>query len=521
MNRVWLIAWVGFVLVGEFATADPARDAAATLVLYNRNDAGSRDLAKYYAEKRGIPFSQVLGLNTPAEEEITRDQYLVHIAAPVRSAFEKNKWWRIRRDSNGDRVVSESKMRFAAIIKGVPMKIKRDGRPATSAIEGEIPAGSPMEKLIKHNEASVDSELAAIFALRDETAGPISNPYFRRLLPIFETPPSASPLLVCRLDAPTDAAVRQMIDHALTTEKTGLWGIAYVDARGIKSAGYVEGDDWLFNAAKEMRRQGIPVITDYGADVLPTGYPVTDAAVYYGWYMANVSGPFASSDFRFVPGAVAVHIHSFSARTMRSEGAGWSAPLVMRGAAATVGNVYEPYLSLTVNLDVFQERLMEGLTLGESAYAGSLGISWMGVVIGDPLYRPYADWHRIRLGSAPDSPFRDYRDAVLAADGNTIAAGTALRRLSESTGNSIFLEGLGQALAAEGQNVQAVEVLEGAAEIAKDPAVRFRIALAQIEFLRRGKLNDQAAARIANALGEFRDPAQRAILDKLALAVGS
>lgn len=521
MRPVLWVVFASLVLTLTAPGAEPSRDAAATLVLYNRNDTNSRDLAKYYAERRGIPFSQVLGLNTPATEEITRDQYLVHIAAPVRSAFEKNDWWLIRRDSSGDRVVSESKMRFAAIIKGVPMKIKHAGSETIHGIEGEIPPGSPMEKLITHNEASVDSELSALFSLRDETAGPIMNPYFKRLLPIFETPPSASPLLVCRLDAPTDKDVRRMIDDALVAEESGLWGIAYIDARSIKDQGYIEGDNWLFNAAKEMRRQGIPVITDYNAEILPAGYPVTDAAVYYGWYAANVSGPFADPTFRFVQGAVAAHIHSFSARTLRNPAAGWAAPLIARGAAATLGNVYEPYLSLTVNLDIFQGRLMEGLTLGESAYAGSMGLSWMGIVIGDPLFRPYADWHRVRLGDAPSSPFRDYRNAVLAADGNTIAAAPALRSLAESSGNSIFLEGLGQALGADGQNLLAAKTLEDAAALERDSSVRFRIVLAQITFLRRAKLESEARNRVGQALGEFRGAAQRAILDKLALELGS
>ena len=46
-------------------------------------------------------------------------------------------------------------------------------------------------------------------------------------------------------------------------------------------------------------------------------------------------------------GAVALHIHSFSAPTLRSDSAGWCGPFVARGVTATVGNVFEPYLDLT------------------------------------------------------------------------------------------------------------------------------------------------------------------------------
>ncbi len=76
----------------------------------------------------------------------------------------------------------------------------------------------------------------------------------------------------------------------------------------------------------------------------------------------SINGPFADPAFRFRNGAVAVHIHSFSAATLRSPTSGWSGPLLERGAAATVGNVYEPYLTLTANLDVLQDRLMSGFT---------------------------------------------------------------------------------------------------------------------------------------------------------------
>src|SRR4029450_12276497 len=104
---------------------------------------------------------------------------------------------------------------------------------------------------------------------------------------------------------------------------------------------------------------------------------------------------FTESDFRFVPGAVAVHIHSFSAATLRDPNANWVAPLLAKGAAASLGNVYEPYLQLTANLDIFNDRLLRGFTLAESAYMSHRGLSWMSVVVGDPLYRPYASWSQL------------------------------------------------------------------------------------------------------------------------------
>src|SRR5204863_9160895 len=90
-----------------------------------------------------------------------------------------------------------------------------------------------------------------------------------------------------------------------------------------------------------------------------------------------------------------VHIHSFSASTLHDEHAYWAGPLVSKGAAATIGNVYEPYLQLTSHLNVFSDRLLHGFTFAESAYMSMQTVSWMSVMVGDPLYRPYGTWLEI------------------------------------------------------------------------------------------------------------------------------
>ncbi len=510
-----LAARVALILFGAARLAVASPESDATIVLYNRNDAESRDLAKYYAERREIPFSQVLGLNVSTDEEITRDSYLVTIEAPVRGAFTDRNWWTRERGADGNQFVATASKRFVAIMRGVPLKISPDSRESTTA-PGEIKPGSPIATLFKHNEASVDSELAALFALTDERPSVVANPYYRRLTPILAQPPGASPLLVCRLDAPTADTVRAMIDDAIATEKTGLWGWAYVDARNITSGGYKEGDDWLIEVSRSMRQRGIPVISDFSPEIFPAGYPITDAAVYYGWYTQNVAGALAARGFSFLPGAVACHLHSFSASTLRNPKKTWSAPILVHGAAATVGNVYEPYLSLTANFDVLQDRLMTGLTLAESAYASMRGLSWMGIVLGDPLYRPYAQWID-NPGAPARSNWQKYRNAVLAGGDNPTDAADQLRALAQETGDSMFLEALGQAYAGERKYGPAIKALEAAARMERSTAIRFRLALERIEIHQRA--NDKPAAKmvLSEALGDFRTPAQTAILDKIAL----
>jgi len=307
-------------------------------------------------------------------------------------------------------------------------------------------------------------------------AGIFPNPYFRRFTPILEDPVYPGLLLPARLDGPTPSIVRAMIDDSIATERVGLYGWSYVDGRGITSGGYAEGDQWMANLVVSMRAQGLPVIYDNNPPTFPEGYPVTDAAVYFGWYAGSIGGPFAGKPFRFRPGAIAVHLHSFSAATLLSTTAYWCGPLLAHGAAATLGNVYEPYLSLTANLDIFQDRLMAGFTLAESGWMSQKVLSWMGVVVGDPLYRPYAAWRAVESSSPPDV-WQGYRDIVLKSSGNVLQAGAALQQAAKETGNSLFLEALGAAQMDAKRWSDAIASFDAAKILAADPAVRIRLDL--------------------------------------------
>jgi hypothetical protein len=185
-----------------------------------------------------------------------------------------------------------------------------------------------------------------------------------------------------------------------------------------------------------------------------------------------------------------------------------------------MGNVYEPYLELTVHFDLVQDRLMNGLTLAEAAYAGMRGLSWMGIVVGDPLYRPYAVWQSFSDDAHKPNIWEEYRAAVLAAGGDPIAAAPALRELAARTGNSMPLEALGQAQAAAGDASTAISTLAEAAKVESKRATRFRLALEQIEILRRFSRVDDARIRITQALGEFPSDEAQVVLGRIALELG-
>jgi uncharacterized protein (TIGR03790 family) len=413
----------------------PTRESAATLVICNSLDPSSMELGHYYAQKRGIPSDHIVDLACPMSEEISREEYDVMIAEPLRKMFSDNGWWRAPDDP--DLPVSDNQIRFIALMRGIPLKISNQQNYPGDEYRGTIPQ-------LDTNEAAVDSELATLGVRTRKISGALNNPYYQSFTAFMDAP-LAPLMLVCRLDGPTVESVKSMIDGAVEAERGGLMGFAYIDLRGITSGPLAIGDQWLATAAVALRQYGMPVIWDNSPNLFPDDYPMDHVAVYMGWYASSVQGPMARDDFRFEPGAVAVHIHSFSASSLRDAHSGWAAPLVAHGAAATLGNVYEPYLALTPHLDIFTDRLRNGFTFAESAYASVPALSWMTTFIGDPLYRPFPESDETsKPTTRPAIEYAAYRQGAHDWYQQGRAAGE--KRLEESARDlhsGIVWEGLG------------------------------------------------------------------------------
>jgi hypothetical protein len=120
-------------------------------------------------------------------------------------------------------------------------------------------------------------------------------------------------------------------------------------------------------------------------------FPMSQIAIYAGWYAENVSGPFELPKVEFMPGAFAYHLHSYSAYTIRVSDHDWVGPFLAKGVTCTMGCVNEPYLTFTPNVAMFVMRFTVGqLNFGEAAWAAQPVLSWQTTVVGDPLYRPFA-----------------------------------------------------------------------------------------------------------------------------------
>ena len=487
------------------------READATLVLFNTRDPESRALAEYYAERRRVPEEQVVGLDCPLEEEISRQQYIDTIEQPLRSLFDRKKWWSVRTGFEDQREVSDNRIRFVVLMRGIPLKIKTTIQPPSpEATPPQRPhAGDPIRS---HDEAAVDSELSILGAFRDDPFGIINNPYFRRFTPILDSSVSVGLLLVARLDAPTAETVRRIIDDTLLAERVGLYGWAYIDRRSIPESGYREGDDWLQNAAAECWNHGIPVILDNNPAIFPAGFLVNHAALYYGWYEWAAGGAMAAPEF--TPGAVAVHIQSFSAATVRNPDAHWAAPLLVRGAAATLGNVYEPYLDLTPHLDIFNERLLQGFTFAESAYMSLKVLSWMTTVIGDPLYRPFAvgpaaDWRRQPDPAA--EPWTMLQKQLRQGSRAGLTQTVHLAQLARSNPTGLNYEALGMLQSFYGESREALTSLESAGPLYKNPAEAFRTVVERIRILQ-GLGDKKGALKLIDRTLQRAQPPDRAKL---------
>ncbi|RIK80789.1 MAG: hypothetical protein DCC67_08960, partial [Planctomycetota bacterium] len=112
-----------------------------------------------------------------------------------------------------------------------------------------------------------------------------------------------------------------------------------------------------------------------------------NAALYCGWYSL---GKYVDA-FQWAPGAVAYHLASSEATTLRNpESQAWCKRMIEDGVAATIGPVYEPYLFAFPRPEEFFALLLTGqLSLVECYYQSQPFTSWNMALIGDPLYRPF------------------------------------------------------------------------------------------------------------------------------------
>lgn len=458
------------------------------VVVYNSRAPESKSVADYYARARQVPANQVFGFALTTNEVMTRQEFKDTLQVPLARRLESGGFWRFNAFTNAatngqpasvTRRVAGSKIRYAVLCYGVPLKIASDpGWP-----DG---GNTNLAPEFRHNEAAVDSELAwlPMIEMKPRLDGPMPNWTYgaTNAAPLN---PTNGILLVARLDGPTADIARGLVDKALQAERDGLWGRAYFDARGLTTnqMNYKLGDDWILGAAQVARALGFDTVVDDKPELFPADFPMSQIAFYAGWYAGDACGPFQLPKVEFMPGAFAYHLHSFSAATLRSASQAWCGPLLAKGATCTMGCVYEPYLSLTPNVAMFLERFTIGqFTFGEAAWIAQPALSWQTTVVGDPLYRPFArqpmELHRAlteRHSPLVEWSFLRLANVDLARGRSPAYIANLIESTGVATNSAVLTEKLAQLYAMQGKSSPAVDADERA--LTMDPSRQQRIRL--------------------------------------------
>lgn len=347
-------------------------------VVANSDDPDSLAIADFYASARGIPKGNIVGLPMPKAGKISKAEYFEKIENPLVAELAKRGALKAvklgGREPSGREIYSyvSHDIGFLVLCRGVPWGVN----PSPNS-----PAPNPPKSF--SDAASVDSEISGRFVSSKKLAGFLKNPLFNNYS-WGMTPSITGTIPVARLDGVSRADVEASVRNALEAEKKGVRGRVYID----ESKREKTGDKWLSAAGKILSAAGFDVSENTEPRLFGFADRMDAPAFYFGWYAFNPAGYFADKNFKFPAGASALHIFSFSAANMRDRNS-WTPAFTAEGASATFGNVYEPYLGGTHYPHVYVLALARGMSAGEAATAAMPFLSWQGVFVGDPMFKPF------------------------------------------------------------------------------------------------------------------------------------
>ena len=358
-----LLVFGGVLGSQVFGVAQPEN----VLVVANDASAISREVSRYYQQARSIPASNICHIRTEPVETIERAAYLdiergvaKCLSAPLLAA----------------------KVRYIVLTQGTPLQIAATSQGGTINSDG----------------ASVDSELALLYGRRQgqrfATTGLVPNPFFRQR----DTPftQRAFPMyLVTRLAGYGFAEIRAMIDRGLKAQNRGR---AVIDLSDDSDR---EGNNWLRTAALLIPAERC--VLDESTRVLSG---LSDVIAYASWGSNDKARKERFLHLKWLPGAIATEYVSTNGRTFERPPAAWNlgtwtdkkgwwqgapqsltADYLLEGASGATGHVNEPFLQQCPRPDQLIPAYLGGRNFAESAYLSIPFLSWMNIVVGDPLMR--------------------------------------------------------------------------------------------------------------------------------------
>ncbi len=435
-----------FCVLPATSNLTSALEPKNVFLLVNKNVPASKDVAEHYCKQRSVPLANIITLDLPSGEDISRKDYDAKIVIPVREALKEKKQdakvllsiygipLRVggqdlneeereklkKLDAEIEPLRKEEKKYREKIAELEKKKVDPDGANALmltaqqdklKKIQSQLNPLNRRRSFLTYSEshACVDSELMLLWWDKYELRRwQVNLLYFQIPEKAREGKPST--VMTCRLDGPTPEIAKRLVDDSIEVEKTGLSGKVYVDARGIRfdpksepqGTGYGGYDESMREMARLLQKEGkMPVILDDKGELFPVG-SCTDCALYCGWY--------SHANFidccKFVKGAVAWHLASSEAVSLHSPNVKyWCKNQLEKGAAATLGPVAEPYTIGFPKPEEFFGFLATGkYTLVESYSRTVMLNSWMGVLVGDPLYNPFAKKPALKEDDVKPSP---------------------------------------------------------------------------------------------------------------------
>lgn len=379
-------------------------------LVVNDNDPDSMSIAQTYCRLRDVPMENILVFSMPSSGFVSRKTYFEQVESPIiRKLIKKGAIKAIdteSKDAFGREIFipSEINVDFLILCKGVPWQLVRSQ---------QSPSGKKYS-MQNTDAASVDSELSACFIPQKNFDFACKNPLFKNYKNdgLFK---AAQILRVARLDGVSKSEIISALRRTVDAERNGLRGRVYIDQSKYSPL----GDKWLEKVKLLMSEQYFDVSENPDRALFSYSERFDGVAVYFGWYTYGAYGYFKEKNMSFADGAIGWHIYSFSASQMRNP-VFWSPTFVRLGAGATVGNVHEPFLSMTHHADLFIEALLDGKTAGEAAYASIPVLSWQNVFFGDPMYRPFLVSLEEQVESLEKGKFDKYSQYVVVRQMNKL-----------------------------------------------------------------------------------------------------
>ncbi len=376
------------------------------LVIANKDSKESLEVAAHYRKQRKIPAENGVELSFPGYRHpagISFEDFEAKAVVPIKKHLEER--------GLKDKILCLVTTYDVPYVVNGPALSKEE----LAELTLKLPEGNRGSAgMILTTRASFDSELAWLY--REDAYGLPPGDLKRRQLYCYQTQnpflaksrkfrqfrkehvKGGTIYLTARLDAPTPELAKGLVDLALQAELEGPSGTGYFDSKGKtfgkRKLGYSSGEFWARRAWIDTHNAGFKTVREEtGALFAENACP--DALIYWGWYaLTNYQNSFTP---KFRPGAIAVHTASGEAVDLRrvpEKGGPWCTGFLAHGVTACTGPVGEPFLQAFPNAEIFFPRLYQGWTLAEAYGNATQAVSWMMVLIGDPLYTPFGGKHR-------------------------------------------------------------------------------------------------------------------------------